>query len=266
MDLGLNGKTALVTGASRGIGLAVAEALAEEGVRVVGVARTITPELEKVAAATVSTDLSTTEGALAAVEAALAELGGIDILVNNVGGGDITDMEFGGFLDVPDEQWRKLFDLNLFGVVTTTRAALPSIVERRGTVITVSSINARVPAVGPAGYSEAKSALTSFGKRLSEEFGPQGVRVNTVSPGPVGTGIWRGPDHLGAKLAAVSGVDQEQFLKNILSAVQYRRRAHCRGARDRGAGDLHGLGAIRHHQRRGLRHRRRHREDGLSYR
>ncbi|MTE11775.1 SDR family oxidoreductase [Nocardia aurantiaca] len=215
MDLGLNGKTALVTGASRGIGLAVAEALADEGVRVVGVARTITPELEKIAAATVSADLSTTEGALAAVATALAELGGIDILVNNVGGGDADKLTLGSFLDIPDDQWRKLFDLNLFGVVTTTRAALPSIVERRGAIVTVSSINSRVPAVGPAGYSEAKAALTAFGKRLSEEFGSQGVRVNTVSPGPVGTDIWRGPDSLGAALAAASGVAQEDFLASI---------------------------------------------------
>ncbi|MEU6580998.1 SDR family oxidoreductase [Nocardia sp. NPDC046763] len=215
MDLGLNGKTALVTGASRGIGLAVAETLADEGVRVVGVARNITPELEKVAAATVSADLSTAEGALAAVEAALSELGGIDILVNNVGGGDADQLTLGSFLDVPDEQWRKLFDLNLFGVVTTTRAALPSIIERRGAIVTVSSINARIPAAGPAGYSEAKAALTNLGKRLSEEFGPQGVRVNTVSPGPVGTDIWRGPDHLGAKLAAANGMDHEQFLNAI---------------------------------------------------
>ncbi|MEC3913054.1 SDR family oxidoreductase [Nocardia sp. CDC160] len=215
MDLGLNGKTALVTGASRGIGLAIAEALDAEGVRVVGVARNISPGLEKVTAATVSADLSTTEGAVSAVEAALAAVGGIDILVNNVGGGDPDQLNLGGFLETPDEQWRKLFDLNLFGVVATTRAALPSIIERRGAVLTVSSINARIPAVGPVGYSEAKAALTNFGKRLSEEFGPRGVRVNTVSPGPVGTDIWRGPDHIGAKLAAANGVSQEQFLNAI---------------------------------------------------
>ncbi|MFE2958973.1 SDR family oxidoreductase [Nocardia tengchongensis] len=212
MDLGLNGKTALVTGASRGIGLAVAEALADEGVRVAGVARTITPELEKVAATAISADLSTAAGALAAVDGALTELGGIDILVNNVGGGDADQLTLGGFLDIPDDQWRNLFDLNLFGVVTTTRAALPSIIERRGAIVTVSSINSRLPAVGPAGYSEAKAALTAFGKRLSEEFGPQGVRVNTVSPGPVGTDIWRGPDSLGARLSAANGIAQEDFL------------------------------------------------------
>ncbi|MFC9997980.1 SDR family oxidoreductase [Nocardia sp. NPDC127526] len=212
MDLGLNGKTALVTGASRGIGLAVTEALAAEGVRVFGVARTITPELEKAAAGTVSADLSTGAGALAAVDAALAELGGIDILVNNVGGGDGDKLTLGGFLDSSDEQWREVFALNLFGVVTTMRAALPSLIERRGAIVNISSINARVPAVGPSGYSEAKAALTALSKRLSEEFGPQGVRVNTVSPGVVGTSIWRGPDSIGAKFAAAGGVPQEDFL------------------------------------------------------
>lgn len=215
MDLGLNGKTAVVTGASRGIGLAIAETLAAEGVRVVGAARTITPELEKVAAGTVSADLSTREGPAAVIEAALAELGGIDILINNVGGGDANLLKLGGVLDIDDDQWRNMFDLNLFGVVSLTRAALPSIVERRGAIITISSINSRLPAPGPTGYSEAKAALTSFSKRLSEEFGPQGVRVNTVSPGVVGTDIWRGSQGLGAKLSAANGIAHEQFLAAI---------------------------------------------------
>lgn len=212
MDLALQGKTAVVTGAGRGIGLAVAQALTEEGVRVIGAARTVTPELAEVAAASVAADLSTPAGAALLVETALAESDGIDILVNNVGAGDVDRLALGGFLDASDEQWRALLDLNLYAAVWTARAALPSLIERRGAIVNVSSINARVPATGPVGYSEAKAALTAFGKRLSEEFGPRGVRVNTVSPGPVGTGLWRDPAGFGGQVAAAHGVGHDEFL------------------------------------------------------
>ncbi|MEU1982776.1 oxidoreductase [Nocardia sp. NPDC019395] len=215
MDLELTGKTAVVTGAGRGIGLAIAQALSAEGVRVLGAARNVTPDLKAAAYATVSADLSTPEGATAVVETSLSEFGGIDILVNNVGGGDAGELTLGGFLDIDNQQWRKLFDLNLFSAVWTTRAALPSIRERRGAIINISSINSRLPALGPTGYSEAKAALTALSKRLSEEFGPQGVRVNTVSPGVVGSSLWRGADGFGAKVAAASGVGHDEFLAAI---------------------------------------------------
>jgi NAD(P)-dependent dehydrogenase (short-subunit alcohol dehydrogenase family) len=212
MDFELTGKTAVVTGASRGIGLAIAETLSAEGARVVGAARTITRELEKATVATVSADLSSRDGATALVDTALEELGGIDILINNVGGGDSDQLTLGGFLDSSDDQWRHYLDVNLFSAVWTTRAALPSLVDHRGAIVNISSINAHLPAAGPVGYSEAKAALTAFGKRLSEEFGPRGVRVNTVSPGVVGTRIWRGSDRVGAKLAAAQGISQEELL------------------------------------------------------
>ncbi|MET3807497.1 NAD(P)-dependent dehydrogenase (short-subunit alcohol dehydrogenase family) [Nakamurella sp. UYEF19] len=215
MDLQLQGKTALVTGASRGIGLATARALAREGVQVVGAARTITPELEEVSVAAVPADLSTPDGAATVVDAALAELGGIDILVNNVGAGDADRFGLGGFLGIGDDQWRELLNLNLFSAVWATRGAMPSLLERQGAVVNVSSINARIPAPGPVGYSEAKAALTAFGKRPSEEFGPRGVRVNTVSPGVVGTALWRDPEGFGSRVAAANGVGHQEFLAAI---------------------------------------------------
>lgn len=180
MELNLAGKTALVTGASRGIGLATVRTLTEEGVRVVGVARTPTPELEKTGALAMSADLSTDEGVRQMADRALAELEGVDLLVNNVGGGDAIDLA--GFLDIDDAQWASIFDLNLFSAVRASRAVLPSLLERRGAIVNISSINSRLPAAGPVAYSAAKAALTAVGKSLSEEFGPRGVRVNTVSP------------------------------------------------------------------------------------
>ncbi|MBA3908119.1 MAG: SDR family oxidoreductase [Pseudonocardiales bacterium] len=215
MDLQLADKTAVVTGAGRGIGLAVTRALTQEGVRVVGAARTLSPELKEWAAVAVSADLSTREGAEAVVAEAMSALGGVDILVNNVGAGDTDSLSLGGFLDADDEQWRRLFGLNLFSAVWTTRAALPSLVERRGAIVNISSINSRVPSTGPVGYSEAKAALTALGKRLSEEFGPQGVRVNTVSPGAVGTALWRDPGGFGAQVAAAHGLGHEEFLSAL---------------------------------------------------
>ncbi|MGA6206172.1 SDR family oxidoreductase [Nocardia testacea] len=215
MDLELTGRTAVVTGASRGIGLAIAEALTAEGVQVVGGARTITPELEKASVAAISVDMSTPEGATQLIDGALAELDGIDILVNNVGAGDADLLGLGGFLEVTDDQWRKLFDLNLFSAVWATRAALPSLLQRRGSIVNISSIFARTPTPGPIGYSEAKAALTALGKRLSDEFGPRGVRVNTVSPGVVGSPLWRGPNSFGTNVAAAQGLSHAELLDNL---------------------------------------------------
>ncbi|MCZ7415990.1 MULTISPECIES: oxidoreductase [unclassified Streptomyces] len=212
MQLNLAAKTAVVTGASRGIGLATTRLLIEEGARVVGAARTITPELKETGAHTVSADLSTEEGATALMDNALAELGGVDLLVNNVGG---SSDQPAGFLDTPDSEWTRLFDLNIRSTVRITRAALPSLVERGGAIVNVSSIAALRPGPVPVAYGATKAALNALGKSLAEEFGPQGVRVNTVSPGIVRTSIWEDPDGpIGRKLAE-AGMDHAEFLAKV---------------------------------------------------
>ncbi|MFB6566085.1 SDR family NAD(P)-dependent oxidoreductase [Streptomyces noursei] len=217
MDLQLNGKTALVTGASRGIGLAVVHALAAEGVRVVAAARTPTPELAAVGAIPVAADLSDPAAAARLVTEAVAELGGLDILVNNVGGGD--GGLSGGFLDLTDAQWGQVVDLNFFATVRVTRAALPALAAARGAIVNVSSIGARVPHGGPVAYTTAKAALTAFGKALAEEFGPQGVRVNTVSPGPVRTDMWESPTGYGAELATAMNIPHADLLAGLPAAM-----------------------------------------------
>ena len=210
MDLQLEDKTALVTGASRGIGLAVVERLVEEGVRVVAAARTGTAELGRTGAHVVQVDLASPDGPERLVEAALQEFGELDLLVNNVGGGD-GDVA-AGFLDVDDEVWQQLYGVNLFAAVKTTRAALPSLLRQRGAIVNISSNGARIPSAGPVAYTTAKAALTALGKALAEEFGPQGVRVNTVSPGPVRTALWESPEGYGGQLARKLGVPHEQLL------------------------------------------------------
>lgn len=212
MDLQLAGKTALVTGAGRGIGLAIARALTEEGVRVVGGARTVGTELKKVTPHTLEVDLSRPTGAAELVEYAASEVGGIDVLVNNVGAPD-TRTE--GFLSIDDAGWQKMFDTNLFIAVRTTRAALPSIIERHGSVINIGSTNGRLPLPVVIDYSAAKAALLSFGKSLAEEFGPAGVRVNTVSAGPVFTDAWTGDGGIADDLARAQGVTRAEVLENV---------------------------------------------------
>lgn len=217
MELGLTGRTAVVTGAGRGIGLAITRTLAAEGMRVVGAARTITDELRATGADVVSADLGTAEGARTLVEAAVTTLGGIDVLVNNVGGADFNALA--GFLEIDDDTWRRTLDLNFFSTVRVTRAALPSLLERRGTVINVSSIVGRAPGAAVADYGVAKAAVTALSKVLAEQFGPLGVRVNTVSPGPVRTAFWESPDGPGGKIAAANGTDVAEFLPRLPAAV-----------------------------------------------
>ncbi|MCX4808817.1 SDR family oxidoreductase [Streptomyces sp. NBC_01214] len=219
MDLQLTDKAAVVTGASRGIGLAIVSALVSEGMRVVAAARTITPELKATGAIGVSVDLSKADGPARLVARAEAELGKLDLLVNNVGGGDAGEGQTGGFLTFTDQQWHDAFDLNFLASVRTTRAALPHLANSRGAIVNISSNGARTPHAGPITYTTAKAALTAFGKALAEEFGPQGVRVNTVSPGPVRTDMWEGPDGYGAELARSMGLEQEQLLERLPTAM-----------------------------------------------
>ncbi|MBP2327095.1 putative oxidoreductase [Kibdelosporangium banguiense] len=213
MNLNLTNKTAVVTGASRGIGLATVRTLIDEGVRVVGGARTITPELKETGAYTVSADLSTAEGVSTLIDSALTELGGIDMLVNNVGGADGATV---GFLDVQDTEWSHAFDMNVLSTVRATRAAPPSLIERRGAIVNISSIMALMPGGFPPAMSSVKAAITAIGKALSEEFGPQGVRVNTVSPGLVNTSVYQDPNGTVGQWAAASGMSLADFRHHMV--------------------------------------------------
>ena len=211
MDLHLNGKVAVVTGASRGIGLAVAQALAEEGVRVVAGARERTDDLVQLAARAdtrfVPVDLSTPDGQARLIAEAIATFGELDLLVNNVGA---AHPRLDGFLSITDEEWSTTLTLNFLAAVRTTRAALPHLLDRgAGAIVTVCSVNSFLPDPLVIDYSAAKAALANFSKALSKEVGPRGIRVNTVSPGPVATDLWLGKDGVAATVAHASGGDAE---------------------------------------------------------
>jgi len=215
MNLGLSGKSVIVTGASRGIGLAVTRALADEGASVVAVSKGGSAELKaleetgKVRA--VPADLTDPQGAAEVVEAAVAAFGRLDVLVNNVGA---VRPRLGGFLSVTDDDWDATLTINLLSAVRMTRAALPRLVEGGGgSIVTVSSVNAVLPDPLVIDYSAAKAALSSLCKSLSKEFGPSGVRVNTVSPGPVATGLWLGDGGVAATVAKATGGDPAAVAK-----------------------------------------------------
>jgi NAD(P)-dependent dehydrogenase (short-subunit alcohol dehydrogenase family) len=206
MDLDLEGRIAVVTAASKGIGLAVTRALAAEGVHVYAGARTETGELGKLVAQGavdfVPVDLSTATGPAQLVAAAGDR---VDIVVNNMGA---VTPRLTGFLDTTDEDWSRSLSLNLMAAVRTSRAALPVLLERGGgAIVTVSSVNAFLPDPLVIDYSAAKAALTNFCKSLSKEFGSRGVRVNTVSPGPVSTDLWLGEEGVAARVGGASGAE-----------------------------------------------------------
>jgi NAD(P)-dependent dehydrogenase (short-subunit alcohol dehydrogenase family) len=219
VDLGLKGKVAVVTGASKGIGLAVTKALLAEGARVIAGARQVGGELRSLAEGgaldAVAIDLATPGGPQALVAEA-QKYGGLDIVVNNVGA---VALRLEGFASVTDEQWLSSLNLNFMAAVRTTRAALPLLVQRgSGAIVTVSSVNAFLPDPGIIDYCAAKAALTNFSKALSKEVGPKGIRMNTVSPGPVETALWLGPDGVAATVAKSSGVDVDTARQQVVAS------------------------------------------------
>ena len=215
MDLALSGKNALVTGSSKGIGLAVTRALAAEGAHVVAGSRSASADLADLVEAgqvhEVQVDLSAADGPTSLVAAA-REHGPIDILVNNVGG---LTPRLSGFLDITDEQWLGSLNLTFMAAVRTTRAALPDMLAAgHGTIVNTCSVNAFLPDPGVIDYSAAKAALANFSKALSKEVGPKGIRVNTVSPGPVSTALWLGDHGVAATVAGAQGGDPAEVAKS----------------------------------------------------
>jgi len=209
VKLELDGRTAVVTGASRGIGLAVVRALRDEGAHVVAGARTGSPELTALTAdgqvIEVFGDLTTTDGCQALVDEAVSRFGGINVLINNVGG---VRPRTEGFDAVTDADWQWALEINLMSAVRATRAAVPHLIKAApSTIVTICSVNAALADPGVIDYSAAKAALRSFCKSLSKELGPAGVRVNTVSPGPVETALWLGPGGVADTLSQAQGLD-----------------------------------------------------------
>jgi NAD(P)-dependent dehydrogenase (short-subunit alcohol dehydrogenase family) len=182
MDLGLAGKRCVVTGSTSGIGAEVVRQLRAEGARVVSSGRSADGPGDH----HVVVDLTQRGEPERLVAEAAEHLGGLDVLVNNVGGTDIRKLA-----ELTDDDWQASFELNLMSAVRATRAAL-TLLKNGGAIVNVSSTAAKRPSGGMPDYSVMKAALLSFSRLVADLHAGDGIRCNAVTPGPTATSAWLG--------------------------------------------------------------------------
>jgi NAD(P)-dependent dehydrogenase (short-subunit alcohol dehydrogenase family) len=218
MDLILAGKIAVVTGASKGIGLAVTKALVQEGAQVVAGALTTNALADLEGVTPVAVDLSDPAGPGALVQRAVDDHGRVDVLVNNVGA---VRLRLDGFLAVTDDDFEWALQMNFFTTLRATRAALAVMVAQgSGAIVNIASVNAFYQPDGATiDYGAAKAAVANLTKSLAQEFGPRGIHINAVSPGPVSTDLWLGEHGVAATVAAATGVDADTARKQIVAGM-----------------------------------------------
>ncbi|MFI5932189.1 SDR family NAD(P)-dependent oxidoreductase [Actinoplanes sp. NPDC051494] len=218
MELDLTGKRVVVTGAGRGIGLAVVRGFVAEGAHVVAGSRKISPALRELAATGAVTPVAVDLAGPGGPDDLVAAAGDrVDILVNNVG---LATPRPEGFLAVTDDMWATTWNLNVMAAVRATRAVLPIMLAAgAGVVVNTGSVNARLADPLVVDYSAAKAALTNLAKSLSKEYGSRGIRVNTVAPGPVATDLWLGTDGVAETVAAANGTTPDEIAAGAAAAM-----------------------------------------------
>ena len=219
MDLGLDGKAALVTGGSEGIGMAVARKLAQEGVRVAICARTEATLRETATEITKATgvevipipaDLRALAGCQGFVAEGAARLGRVDILVNNAGAS-----AFGPFVDLPDEAFVDAIQGKLLGYIRCAKAVIPHMRQRGGVIVNITGTTQQAVPLHTPG-SACNAAIRMFSKELSMELGPLNIRVNSLAPGRIQTAR---ADRLLEATAAARGVPAETVLRELVSTI-----------------------------------------------
>ena len=208
------GKRVLVTGGTKGMGQAMVRRFTLSGASVATTARSPLPEGRAVALF-VQTDIGTAAGVREVVSRIQQEWGGLDILVNNVGGSDAPN---GGYKALSDDDWQKALNVNLMASVRLDRAFLPGMIERKsGVILHISSIQHRLPLYDATlAYAAAKGALNTYNKGLANEVGPKGVRVNMISPGFIETS---GAHGMIVQLAQSSGISEDAARAQIMNMI-----------------------------------------------
>jgi 3-oxoacyl-[acyl-carrier protein] reductase len=213
VDLGLNGKACVVTGASRGIGLATAQALAAEGARVLLVARGEEALREAAGmidgAETLAIDVTAPGAAEQVVAACVERFGSIWALVNNAGTSVVTPLE-----DLSDDDWQAQWDLHVMASLRSMRAAAPLMAGARGgRIVNVCSSAGKRPSLTNAAYSVTKAAQLSLSRVFADSFAAQGVLVNAVAPGAVDTPLWMDEGGLADQAAARTGKSRDEVIE-----------------------------------------------------
>jgi NAD(P)-dependent dehydrogenase (short-subunit alcohol dehydrogenase family) len=210
----LSGRSVLVTGGTKGIGKAIVKRLREAGASVIATARSIPDDLQS-SDLFIQSDVSTSDGVQMVVREVLARFGGVDILINNVGGSSAPS---GGALALSDDDWQQAFNDNLFAAVRLDRAFLPGMLEQNsGVIIHISSIQRTLPLHDATlAYAAAKAALTNYSKGLSNQVAPNGVRVIAVAPGFIET---KAAERLIERLAENTETDLDTARQGLMDSL-----------------------------------------------
>jgi 3-oxoacyl-[acyl-carrier protein] reductase len=210
VDLGLRDRVCVLTASTAGVGLAAARMLAEEGARVVtcsrredapGVGETLH----------VAADLSEPDAPGELIRRAEAEIGAVDVLVNNVG-----DSYLAKFDQLSEQQWEDMWQLNVMSFVRGIQAVLPGMRERKdGVIVNVSSTAGKRPSTGMPNYSVTKAAVLSLSRLVADLYAKDGIRCNAITPGPTLSDTWLAPGRLADQQAEQSGKSRDEVLESV---------------------------------------------------
>ena len=224
MDLGLRNKIALVTGASRGLGKAIAGELAKEGAHLSICARS-TQDLDQTAAqlrqhrvSVVATpaDVTRPEEVQLVVDTTIKAFGQIDILVNNAG-----DAWLGRTVDTADEEWQYCIEVNLYSAVRFTRGVVPYMRQQGGgRIINISTVGGHTPVSGLVDYNSAKAALLAFSKTMSFELAPDNILVNSVCPACISSPLW---ERLADSAIPALGANRQEVFQAFTNNLALKR-------------------------------------------